>query len=327
MGQPRRAFTLIELLVVIAIIAVLIGLLLPAVQQVREAAARVQCQNHLKQIVLATHNYHDNFERFPAGGYYLVMGAGVSWSVLSSILPYIEQGSLHQTIQFTAPYTGQDHITQTRIPIYLCPSELYDQAVTIAGAPHYPLNYAANFGTWFLYEPVHQANNDGAFTINRPTRLQSMRDGTSTTLAFAEVKAYTSHLCDGGNPSNLHAPLPSTPAEVTSYGGIFVQSGGHVQWVDARVHHTGFTAVFPPNTVVPYSVNGRIYDVDFVSFREGKTLTLPTYAAVTARSYHPGVVNAAMLDGSVRTVRQSIAPATWQALATRAGGEVVPGDF
>jgi hypothetical protein len=93
--------------------------------------------------------------------------------------------------------------------------------------------------------------------------------------------------------------------------------------VDARVHQTGFTTTFPPNTVVPFTTGGVAYDVDFNSSREGRSAVLPTYAAVTSRSYHTGGVNAMRMDGSVSMVRDSISLVSWRALGTRAGGEVI----
>src|SRR5438067_2020424 len=146
----RRGFTLIELLVVIAIIAVLIGLLLPAVQKVREAAARTKCQNNLKQMGLACHNYENQNGTFPCAGIYPIQGtAPDSYSVHARILPYIEQSSLYQLVDLSQPATSQPTVTGQRIPIYLCPSEVND--VLLPGTPpRYPMSYGANVGTWFV---------------------------------------------------------------------------------------------------------------------------------------------------------------------------------
>jgi hypothetical protein len=151
-------------------------------------------------------------------------------------------------------------------------------------------------------------------------------DGTTNTLAFAEVKAFTPYLRDGGNPAGLGVPPVTSPAAVAAMGGSFKADSGHTEWVDGRVHQTGVTTCFVPNTVVPYTNSGTNYDIDFNSSREGKTLTNPTYAVVTSRSYHPGGVQVTLVDGSTRFVSSTIALLTWRALGTRANGEVV-GDY
>ena len=327
-GSGRHGFTLIELLVVIAIIAVLIGLLLPAVQKVRAAAARIQCANNLKQIGLALHNYHNTHNAFPQAGTYAVGKTGDSWSAQARLLPYMEQENLQKLIDWNASYAaagpdGPNPVARTRVPVYLCPSEANDRPRPDGSVVHYPTNYALNLGTWFVYSPQNGQGGDGAFVINRGTRFGDFADGTSNTLAFAEVKAYTPYLRDGGNPAGLGAPPPASPDQVAKFGGSFRADSGHTEWVDARAHQTGFTTIFPPNVKVPYTAGGTVYDIDFNSSREGKTANLPTYAAVTSRSYHSGVVNVALMDGSVRTVANGVSVATWRALGTRAGGEVI----
>jgi len=318
----RVAFTLIELLVVIAIIAILIGLLLPAVQKVREAANRAKCQNHLKQIGLAIHNYESTNQFFPQGGTYAIGVTGDSFSMLAYILPYVEQDNLKNLINFAVSYSVQPQVTQQRVSIYVCPSEINARPRVDGALTHFPLNYAANMGTWFVYDPATQQSGDGALVVNRNSTTADFTDGLSNTIGVSEVKAYTPYLRDGGSPAGLNVPAPTGPATVAGYGGSFKADSGHTEWVDARVHQTGFTTTFPPNTKVPFSNGGVNYDIDFNSAREGKSTNLTCYATVTSRSYHAQGVNALSMDGSVRFFRNTISQSTWRALGTRAGGEV-----
>jgi prepilin-type N-terminal cleavage/methylation domain-containing protein len=323
--MSRRGFTLIELLVVIAIIAILIGLLLPAVQKVREAAARIKCANNLKQIGLALHNTESALYAFPPLGDYSQAGGTVYWSLHTRLLPYCEQENLQQLIDFSQPISLQPQVAKVRVPYLLCPSERNDRERPDGSFIHYPNNYAANAGLWHLMHPP-QGVGTGTFMINRPTKIGDISDGLSNTLAMAEVKAFTPYIRDGGHPAANGASVPINPNEIGAFPGEFKVDSGHTEWVDARVHQTGFTTTFPPNTVVPYVLGGTTYDIDFNSMREGRSTTLPTYASVTSRSYHTAGVNVLHMDGSVRFQRNGMPQAMWRALGSRAGGEVVSFD-
>jgi hypothetical protein len=209
------------------------------------------------------------------------------------------------------------------VSTYICPTEERDEVrLDAAGVPiHYPINYGVNRGVWRTFDPTGQLPEEGALQPNEGTRVRNFTDGTSKTLLIAEVKGWTPYLRD--QALNQPAP-PATTADVCALGGSFKVDSGHTEWVDGRVHQTGFTAVFTPNTPVPCAQAGGSYDIDWTSQREGTTPTGITYSVVTSRSYHSaGVVNVAMTDGSVHSMNSDVDLAVWRAMATRAGGDVV----
>lgn len=324
-GSRRSAFTLVELLVVIAIIGLLIALLLPAVHAAREAARRTDCRNNLRQVGLALHNYVDALGALPPVSVIPVGQTFEPWSAQAGLLPYLEQQNLADLIDWdvSPEFTSNPTAAATRVSIYLCPSEPNDRARETPTITHYPLNYGFNQGTWFIYDPQTQAIGDGAFAPNRAFRLSDMQDGLSNTTAASEVKAYQPNLWDSGNPNAVGTPPPAdVPALAAFYGGTF-DTNGHTEWVEGDVHECGFTTTFPPNTNVPYTQDGITYDIDVTSMRDGESTTAPTYAAVTTRSYHSGVVNVLLMDSSVQGMSDNIDGRVWRALGTRAGGEAV----
>lgn len=331
--KSKHGFTLVELLVVIAIIGILVGLLLPAVQAAREAARRMSCQNNLKQVLLAVHNYESAMKRLPAA--WTKPGAsGDGWSAQARILPYIEAIGLASAIEFDAGY-GNATITTNgvtmpvssfRVPTYQCPSDPNDrERRDDSGNPkHYPLNYAYNAGPWFVFDANNNKVGPGVFTANKFPRFRDCLDGLANTLAFSEVKAWTPYLRDAAVAGDMDVPI--TESDICNLGGSFKPDTGHTEWVDGRVHQSGFTTTFTPNKRIICLNGGNEYDVDWTNFREGKSATSPiprTYAAVTSRSYHVGGVSVALLDGSVRFVTDSIELQLWRDLSTQAGKEVV----
>src|SRR5262249_41541649 len=152
-----------------------IALLLPAVQAIRQAANRMTCSNNLKQLSLALHNYEGLNKRIPSTGNFPVGGGTGQWSAQARLLPYLEQGSLYQQINFNIPYASQPAVTVISIPILNCPSETH----STPKPNHGNINYAANMGPWFIWNPNSGTGGDGAFTPTVAQKFSSFSDGLS----------------------------------------------------------------------------------------------------------------------------------------------------
>ena len=298
--SQRRGFTLVELLVVIAIIGVLIALLLPAVQQAREAARRMQCSNHFKQIGLAFHNYHDTFGKFPYG-YMNVDTFHKRDTWMQQLLPFMEQSAAFD--QYMA-WDGEwvmdtpPEIRDLAIPGLQCPSDGASPAVGGSGnrrsnGDGFQGNYVVSNGNEVMR--VHDPSR-GLFWKHSAVRFADIVDGTSNTLLASEVIIRGSENTGGWG-----------------------DGGGY--WGGATWGSYGFTALEPPNTTVP----DRIHTCKDEDFRASPCISdggAGSSAEVYARSYHPGGVLAAFADGSVHFVPETINRQTFHGLSTRQEGEV-----
>ncbi|WP_435018641.1 DUF1559 domain-containing protein [Tundrisphaera sp. TA3] len=355
--SERRAFTLIELLVVIAIIAVLIALLLPAVQAAREAARRMQCGNNLKQIALAVANYESTNGCIPPTSN---PGANASayrnnWSMKLRILPYLEQANLFNALNQGA-YVGSTLALQkawsytvvtTKVSTFLCPSDPNEPtnttgATITTGAVTGVVasgNYPNNIGTFIgnnggSIDGPASIYSDGSTSYGGTIRLADVTDGTTNTVMWSEwVKGNMTANPGLGQVYSLNstvAPTPSTrstPRDLDAisaecqasttpysfYSDTAVGQKGRFWTTNYCGEGGGYSHINTPNQRACVWAN-----------EAGAPLTWST--VIGASSNHPGGVNVAMLDGSVRFVKSTVSKATWRALATRAGGEVISAD-
>lgn len=348
--KVRTGFTLVELLVVIAIIGVLVALLLPAVQQAREAARRMQCTNNVKQLGLAVQLYHDAFNAFPslrAGN----PNGGVSYAgnnrlnARFAVLPFMEQSNFYDRAMtsLVGPYDASDVIWKTTVDSFLCPSnagplqspEAPDQ--TVGAADYYFFVGDRPYRSYPGGTYTNGSMNSGVFLNDAWSRMSSITDGTSNTAGISEGvrpsnnRGYGAVVTKPGSASWY--PVALTPLfnkQTNSYvSTVGVFSGqalrGFRAW-DGAILFIGVMAATPPNSVCIS---------DGTSHGGSQYLLSPT-------SYHPGGVNVGMMDGSVRFVTETIntgnqssnyrnypdtgspsAYGVWGAMATKSGGETL----
>jgi len=325
--SARRAFTLIELLVVIAIIAILIGLLLPAVQKVREAAARAKCSNNLKQLSLAFHNYHDAHNALPPDR--IAAGGFVSWAVL--IMPYIEQQNIYKLWDTTLKYQDQPNNgvpgdpTPNNVPIYFCPTRRdtsVGYSVNEASNPVRPGglgDYATCVGTKQGQDPTLQ---DGmiilgvaTFTDTTKTKvaswhslttLQTIDDGTSNTLLMGEkfVKASS----QWGMNEDRSVYNGSNSVNYSRQAGVTRLKSATSDTTGQKFPIVPDPTLDTPNTVIVNNI--QALNTRFGGPHSGGAICMFAFG-----------------DGSVRPVKSSVADDTLTALAARNDGQPIPGDY
>ncbi len=287
--SKHRGFTLIELLVVIAIIAVLVSLLLPAVQQAREAARKTQCRNNLKQLGLAIHSYHDSHLVLPGTE---VGGTGTlsKASAFLAILPYIDQSPMYNLYNFSLGNSdpANQPVVSQRLPAFLCPSAVIRRAVPTTGCDandRAPGTYAFSTGST---DPYGVNNGVIVNKLTGKTRIADILDGTSTTLLAGESA--------WNFPDYLWGAAPATPCNGQ-------QRWGFSYWASPYPLATAFSTMPPFNP----------------KRTDGDTMRLSHFRS----DHQDGTVCFVMCDGSVRFITQSIDQTILDALATRAGGEKI----
>jgi prepilin-type N-terminal cleavage/methylation domain-containing protein/prepilin-type processing-associated H-X9-DG protein len=310
----RPAFTLIELLVVIAIIAVLISLLLPAVQAAREAGRRIQCVNNLKQIGIACHNYHESRGALPGAD--MVFNV-TELSALSQLLPLMEQTIVYNSINFAFNYQDAKNTTvmNTVINGFVCPSDLNDPLPALGAQT----NYMADMGSGIVWQASVGPNANmpvpnGVFHGDSATPFAAITDGLSNTGFFSERI-----MADGNNA--IVSPISDvffSPGAPTTPDDAYRQC----QAVDINDLHNQF----PLFMGAPWLCGQHIFTHVSGPNTRSCGFFLSLRAVMPPSSRHPGGVNLLMGDGSVRFIKDSINLPTWRAMGTRAGGEIIGAD-
>jgi len=324
-GPGRYGFTLVELLVVLAVIGLLVGLTLPAVQAAREAARRMSCTNNMRQIGIAAHNHYAAQRSLPSGSIAKENPTAPTtpwtfyrWSALAMLSPYLENTAAYNILDLSLPLYGANFgVTpqnmegvRVLVPTFLCPSDTGQRLNVNFGPTNYSFNSGSGMGGG---TPL---GTDGAFFVNSRLRLADISDGTSNTVALSE-----SILGERGNSNNnskvSYRFVFSSPLTDTACHNAFIWNYTEPRgfsWANGEYRNGLYNHYYAPNSTQADCIG--------VYLGGGFPTIYTPYGWKTARSRHNGGVNALHVDSSVRFISDSIDGMVWQAVSTRAGGEV-----